>query len=229
MGRLVPAVSRALDILELFTEHDSLSAPEITSLLGLPRTTVFELVNTLVERSYLLEIGEDGKRFELGPATVALGQRYQENADLNRHGQVVSQAVSQRCRETVHVAIRDEDHVIYVAKADSSHPVRMVSAIGRRLPAHCTAVGKILLAGLTPDEFDDLYPQGTSLKKMTERSIGSVADLRKAIARVRESGISSEYCESNEDVACVAAPVFDASGQVVAGMSISVQIGRAHV
>lgn len=226
MGRIVPAVTRALDILELFNEYDTLSAPDITAHLGLPRTTVFELVNTLVERSYLLEVGEDGKRFELGPATVALGQRYQENVDLSRQGQVVSQMVSEQCHETVHVGILDEDHVIYVAKADSSHPVRMVSAIGRRLPAHCTAVGKILLAGLTSRQFDEVYPRGTTLKKMTARSIGSVTELRKAVAVVRTNGVSSEYCESNEDVACVAAPVFDAYGKIAAGMSISVPVVR---
>lgn len=226
MGRRVPAVSRAFDILELFIEHETLSAPDITASLGLPRTTVFELVNTLVERSYLLEVGEDAKRFELGPATVVLGQRYQENVDLSRQGQVVSHMVSERCHETVHVGILDEDHVIYVAKADSSHSVRMVSAIGRRLPAHCTAVGKVLLAGLDTREFDALYPSDDPLKKMTGRSISTLAELHKAIDGVRGSGIASEYCESNEDVACIAAPVFDAGGNVAAGISISVPVGR---
>lgn len=226
VGRLVPAVARAFDILELFIERDTLSAPDITHHLGLPRTTVHELISTLLERSYLLEVGEDSKRFELGPATVALGQRYQERVDLSRQGQLVAQKVSEQCSETVQVGIRNEDSVIYVAKADSSHSVRMVSAIGRRLPAHCTAVGKVLLAGLSPSEFDRLYPPGSTLKKMTERSISSASELKEAIAQVRRDGIATEFCESNQDIACIAAPVYDFDGALVAGLSISVPVIR---
>lgn len=226
MARLVPAVARALDTLELFLEHDTLGAPDIAARLGLPRTTVHELVHTLVQRQYLLEVGTDSKRFELGPATVALGQRYQDRVDLSRQGQLVSQSVSDQCNETVHVGILDEDSVIYIAKADSSHSVRMVSAVGRRLPAHCTAVGKALLSGLSADEFDSIYSQHKDLPKMTVRSIAKVDELRWAVAAVRETGIATEFCESNEDIACVAAPVRDVTGAIVAGISISVPTNR---
>lgn len=226
MARPVPAVARALDTLELFLEHDTLGAPDITARLGLPRTTVHELVHTLVQRQYLLEVGSDTKRFELGPATVALGQRYQDRVDLSRQGQLVSQSVSEQCNETVHVGILDEDSVIYVAKADSSHSVRMVSAVGRRLPAHCTAVGKALLSGLSPEEFDAIYSSHSDLPKMTVRSIATVDELRAAVNGVQETGLATEFCESNEDVACIAAPVRDVTGTVVAGISISVPTNR---
>jgi IclR family transcriptional regulator, KDG regulon repressor len=117
-------------------------------------------------------------------------------------------------------------HVIYVAKADCTHPVRMVSAVGRRLPAHCTAVGLMLLARLDARRLDELYPLGDTLPALTKRSITSAAQLRSRLAEIRAYGIAGEYCESNDAVACVAAPVTDRTGTTVAALSISVPIVR---
>lgn len=225
MARAVPAVSRAFDILELFLREPALSAPEITARLGLPRTTVHELVNTLVEREYLAEAG-DTHRFRLGVRSFELGSAYGERLDVAQEGWQVAEQVAARCQETVHVAVRDGVEVLYVAKVDSTHPVRMVSAVGRRLPAHCTAVGKVLLSALDRADFDALYPRGQRLPTMTARSVSSATALWRALARVRESGVGSEYCESNESVACVAAPVYDRRGAMAAAMSISVPVLR---
>jgi IclR family transcriptional regulator, KDG regulon repressor len=102
----------------------------------------------------------------------------------------------------------------------------MVSAVGRRLPAHCTAVGLMLLARLDADRLDELYPVGDSLAALTKRSITSAAQLRTRLTEVRGCGIAEEYCESNDAVACVAAPVTDRAGVTVAALSISVPIVR---
>jgi DNA-binding IclR family transcriptional regulator len=134
--------------------------------------------------------------------------------------------VAGRCGETVHVGVRDGIDVLYVAKVDSRHAVRMVSAVGRRLPAHCTAVGKALLAALPRAELDVLYAKAT-LTAMTGNSITDRRTLRRELNRISdEGGMAREYCESNEAVACDAAPVRDRSGEVVAAMSISVPILR---
>lgn len=151
MGRLVPAVTRALDVLELFLDGDgTLSAPEVTRRLQLPRTTVHELLTTLAARSYLVTAPDQPGRYRLGVRTYQLGSRYAEQLDLAAEGRQVAQQVAETCGETVHVAILEETDVIFIAKVDSTHAVRMVSAAGRRLPAHCTSVGKMLLAAL-PD------------------------------------------------------------------------------
>lgn len=229
MGRLVPAVTRALDILELFLEGDgTLSAPEITRRLQLPRTTVHELVTTLAARSYLVAIPEQPGRYRLGVRAYQLGSRYAEQLDLAAEGQQVARDVAETCDETVHVAILEDTDVIYIAKVDSTHAVRMVSAAGRRLPAHCTAVGKMLLACLAEDELEARLPapDGAPLTAMTENSITSPAALRTALTGIRERGIAVEQRESNPDVSCVAAPVRDSRGQVVAALSISVPMIR---
>lgn len=226
MARAVPALERAFDVLELFLDEHELSAPEITAKLGLPRTTVHELVGTLTARGYLTPAGRDSNRFRLGVRGFQLGSAYAERLDLAREGQAVAEQVVEQCNETVHIGVLDGDNVLYVAKVDSSHPVRMVSAVGRRLPAHCTAVGKVMLAALPPARFDELYADQTPVA-MTENSITDRERLRRELTEIAGPGrIAREYCESNDAVACVAAPVSDRSGTVVAGMSIAVPILR---
>ncbi|MER7518374.1 IclR family transcriptional regulator [Streptomyces sp. NPDC126499] len=226
MGRLVPAVTRAFDILELFLQSDdTLSAPEITRKLGLPRTTTHELLTTLAARHYLALVPEQPGRYRLGVRTHQLGSRYAEQLDLAAEGRRVAQEIAETCDETVHVAVLEDLDVIYIAKVDSTHAVRMVSAAGRRLPAHCTSVGKMLLAALPEAELDARI-DGRELAAMTPNSITDPAALRAELAAVRARGTATEHRESNPDVSCVAAPVRDGSGRVVAALSISVPVIR---
>jgi DNA-binding IclR family transcriptional regulator len=226
MARAVPAVTRALDVLELFLDRNTLTAPEVAERLKLPRTTVHELVNTLVDRSYLIASESSPIRYRLGMRLFQLGNRFAEQLDLAREAQQVAAEVAGACDETVHIAVLDGAHVVYVAKVDSTHPVRMVSAVGRRLPAHCTAVGKVLLAALSTEALEARYPPGQSLPAMTPNSVTSPARLRAVLSEVRAQGVSYDNCESNDAVRCVAAPVADHSGAVVAAISISVPIIR---
>ncbi|MGA4845635.1 IclR family transcriptional regulator [Streptomyces sp. G5(2025)] len=226
MGRLVPAVTRSLDILELFLEGDgTLSAPEVTRRLQLPRTTVHELLTTLAARSYLAQIPDQPGRYRLGVRTYQLGSRYAEQLDLAAEGQQVAREVAETCDETVHVAILEDTDVIYIAKVDSTHAVRMVSAAGRRLPAHCTSVGKMLLASLPQPELETRL-KGREFVAMTPASITDPDELAAVLADIRERGVAVEHRESNPDVSCVAAPVRDSAGRVVAALSISVPMIR---
>ncbi|MEV7035406.1 IclR family transcriptional regulator [Streptomyces sp. NPDC093272] len=227
MGRLVPAVTRALDILELFLDGDgTLSAPDIVRRLQLPRTTVHELVTTLSARSYIVSVPGQPGRYRLGVRPYQLGSRYAEQLDLAAEGQQVARSVAETCDETVHVAILEGTDVIYIAKVDSTHAVRMVSAAGRRLPAHCTSVGKMLLASLPERELAARIPDDAGLVAMTPNSITEPGALREALTAIRARGIAVESRESNPDVSCVAAPVLDRTGQVVAALSISVPMIR---
>lgn len=227
MATLVPAAARAFDILELFLDHPGeLSAPDVVRLLQLPRTTVHQLLATLTERQYLSPSPDSSGRYRLGIRTFQLGSAYRERLNLAREGEFIAARISESCGETVHLGVMDGRDVTYIVKVDSPHPVRLVSEVGRRLPAHCTAIGKALLAGLTDAEFDGLYRGVTVLPSLTPSSITTVAQLRREVAIVRETGSSSEYCESNESVACVGAPVFGEDGSVIAALSISVPTHR---
>ncbi|GAA3235584.1 IclR family transcriptional regulator [Streptomyces thermocoprophilus] len=194
--------------------------------LQLPRTTVHELVTTLAARQYIVPVPGQPGRYRLGVRPYQLGARYAEQLDLAAEGQQVARTVAETCDETVHVAILEGTDVIYIAKVDSTHAVRMVSAAGRRLPAHCTSVGKMLLASLPEQELAARIPEDAVLAAMTPNSITDPAVLRETLAEIRRRGIAVESRESNPDVSCVAAPVRDRTGQVVAALSISVPMIR---
>ena len=225
MARVVPAVIRALDILELFLDRPQLSAREVAEKLDLPRTTVHELLVTLVARSYLITIPGQPVRYRLGMPLFQLGSAFAGRLDLVREAQSVAREVAARCDEAVHVAVLDGADVVYLVKVDSTHPVRMVSGVGLRLPAHCTAVGKILLASLDPEDLEAILTKGV-LPGMTPDSITDSDLLRAHLDQVRAEGVAVDVGESDNAMRCVAAPIRDHSGATVAAMSVSAPIIR---
>ncbi|MEU6662018.1 IclR family transcriptional regulator [Streptomyces sp. NPDC046821] len=227
MTRLTaPALRRGLDILELLIdEDDGLRVPEITQRLDLPRATTHELVNTLVDRGYL-DLSTETGRVTLGVKALRLGAGYERSLDLARVGRECAAEVAAACGETVQVVVRDAASAVFIVRIDSTHPIRLVSQVGSRLPASCTAGGKVLLSALPTAELDAVVPNNSTLQHMTPNSITTRKRLLADLDDVRERGWAEEFCESNEHVACVAAPVYDRLGVCVAAMSISVPILR---
>lgn len=225
--REVPAVGRALDVLGVFLDGKGpRTVAEITAELGIPRSTAYELVQTLAARQCLRLADEHTHRYDLGLHLFELGSAYADSVELSEQGRQVAQELVARSGETVHVATLDSIEVVYLVKADSPKAVRMVSAVGKRLPAHCTAVGKALLSGLDDGEVARRYGDGEWVR-MTPNSLASLDALLAELAQIRERGLALDNCESNADVRCVAAPVRDSSHHVVAGLSISVPAHRA--
>jgi IclR family KDG regulon transcriptional repressor len=228
--RMTPAVARAFAILRLIQHRGPLTARQVGAELRLPRSSVHELVQTLVALDALAPTADGSGRFALHVLLHELGSAYVDQVDAAREGQRVAASVAGSCGETVHVATLDGVDVVYLAKVDSIHAVRMVSAVGRRLPAHCTAVGKALLSELSDDEVARRFGgPAARLPAMTPNSITSLALLRETLATVRALGYALDDCESNRDVRCVAAPVFEHGGGVAAAMSISVPTTRTGV
>lgn len=227
-GRVTaPALRRGLDILELFLEsNDGLKVPEMTERLGIPRASVHELVGALVERGYLQAKPDVPGRFVLCVRALQLGGAYERELDLAEVGRETARRIAAKCGETVQIVVREGKHVVYLVKVDSTHSIRLVSEVGRRLPAHCTAVGKALLAALPDDEVDALFPDDASLMPMTSNSISTKERLFRELALTRERGFAEENGESNENAACVAAPVYDRSGNCISAISISVPSSR---
>jgi DNA-binding IclR family transcriptional regulator len=183
---------------------------------------VHELVGALVERGYLRPAPASSSRYVLGVKAFELGGAYERGFDLVASGRAAARRIAAECGETAQMVIRDGRHVIYVAKVDSTHSIRMVSHVGGRLPTWCTAVGKVMLASLPPEELDALFPDDSALIPMTARSITTKRRLLQELEITRARGWGRESGESNDDVTCVAAPVYDRRGACVAAISISV-------
>jgi IclR family KDG regulon transcriptional repressor len=222
--RMVAAVSRSLDVLEVFlNEPGPLSVAQLSQRVDIPRSTLHEIVYTLRVRGYLEPQG-DG--FSIGLRLFELGNAYRAQLDLAAAGREEASQLVEATGETAQVAILDGTEVVYVAKVDGSDMLRLVSEVGRRLPATCTGVGKAILSGLPDEEVGALYPTDADLVVMTPHSIGSRATLAAQLARTREQGYAFDDCESNVAVRCVAAPIANASGAVVAAISVSVPTVR---
>ena len=222
--RVVPALARGLDVLVLLGQQPDLAAAPIAAALGLPRTTVHELLKTLEARGFIRNAGNS--TYRLGIRLFELGTAVEHGLDLVDVGKRGAEAVAAKCGETVHIGVLDHTDVVYVAKISSIHAVQLVSHLGGRLPAHLTAVGKVNLAYQAEAVLEQLYPLGGQLTTMTPNSLPTTDALHAALRQIRAEGVAWDSCESNPDVYCVAAPIRDAAGEVVAGMSISVPVNR---
>ncbi len=229
MAKTITSVKRALEILELFlTGIDSISVPEIIGRFNIPRTTAHELMQTLVTLNYLERVENQPYRFKLGMRVFQLGNVFAAQLDLTQEGQKVAKKVSASCDETVQIAILEGAEAVFIVREDSSQTLRLVSVVGSRLPAHCTAVGKMLLSGLTHEQLASLYNNQDKLAGMTRNSITSLKELERILADIREQGCAFDDCESNEDARCVAAPIFNRHGRISAAMSITVPQTRMN-
>jgi IclR family KDG regulon transcriptional repressor len=218
----VKSAARVLDIFELLVQHPSgLSLSEICSVLELPKSSAHALLLTLVKRGYLRE-GRRERSYRLGPALFEIGSAYISSTDLISDGQAIVSEVARTCDETVHLAVLDGADVLYVVKEEGTRTIRMVSAVGKRFPAHGTGVGKILLSALDDEALAERFPAGRPLAALTPKTITDPEVLRAEVAAIRSRGYALDYEESTPGLCCVAAPVYGAAGSIVAGMSISV-------
>ena len=191
--------------------------------MRIPRNSAYELVGTLADRQYLRL--DDTGRVTLGARLFELGSRFAQSIDLVREARETAAHLRDACGETVHVAMLDGRFVIYLVKEESRQMVRMMSAIGTRLPAHVSGVGKAMLAGLPEAELRRRLG-AAPLERMTPNSITSIADLLVDLDRTRSRGYAIDNEESSPEVGCVAAAVRDATGEFVAAISISGPVTR---
>ena len=141
-----PAVITAVRVLDALTAFQGAATlDELTKLLDEPRSSVHRILNTLVESEILQRAGPRGG-YRIGPKVMTWGSAFLQGGQHRRRVLEVATPIAARINETVQLAVLDSPDVVFVAYVDSERPVRLVSEVGRRLPAHATAVGKALLA-----------------------------------------------------------------------------------
>jgi DNA-binding IclR family transcriptional regulator len=221
-GSSVKSADRCRDLLELFAATTSdLTLSQVCAETTWPKSSALALLRTLLRRGYLID-APSGNGYRLGPGVAALGSAYLQRIDLVAVAQEVVRWVAHECDETVHLAVLRGTNVLYIAKEEGSGQMRMVSAVGKMIPAHGTGVGKVLLSALSPGEFDRLFPPGHDLPRLTEHTVTDRDALRRMLAEVRARGYAMDDGESTAGLRCIAGPVRDVTGQVVAAMSVSV-------
>lgn len=222
--RRVNAVLRAFQVLDaLMAAGHPMSVSELSSLLGIPRNTTYDLVGTLAEVGVVAS--QDNGQIWLGFYAFELGAAYGNSVDLIRQARDIASALSEQTNETCQLAVLDGREVVYLAKEESRQAVRLVSEVGAHLPAHATAVGKVQLAYLPEHELSALY-EGVTLEQLTPRTVTDLGELKRQLEEIRERGYALDNQEGTPDACCIAAPILNGQGLAVAGLSISAPVSR---
>lgn len=218
------ATTRVLDILErLVVSEHGMTLTELAQSLDAPKSSLFPIIHTLEERRYLQQNYGTG-RYTIGPGALVLGTAFSSNGGMEPVIQVMKQMVA-ACHETCQFGILDHGNVLYVAKEDSTQTIRMISWVGRRLPANATAIGKALLSGLRDDEVRALYANG--LPRLTEHTETNMQALLAQLDAIRAGEIATEREESTAQLACWALPL-RRDGKVFAALSVAVPLFRCE-
>ncbi|QKJ87375.1 Transcriptional regulator [Paramixta manurensis] len=215
----VSSVLKVFGILQALGEERENGITELSQRVMMSKSTVYRFLQTMKTLGYVSQEGESEK-YALTLKLFELGARALQNVDLIRSADVQMRELSRLTRETIHLGALEEDSIVYIHKIDSLYNLRMYSRIGRRNPLHSTAIGKVLLAWRSQAEIKEILHEVT-FTRSTSRTVGSTEELLPVLERVKTQGFGEDNEEQEEGLRCIAVPVFDRFGVVIAGLSIS--------
>ncbi|WBB80502.1 IclR family transcriptional regulator [Micromonospora sp. WMMD882] len=219
----VKSAGRALDVLEALAGSPARrSLVDLARALGIPKSSLHGILRTMIQRGWV-EADATGTRFGLGVRALQVGAAYLRTDDAMGLLAGVLDELSHQFGETVHLGRLDGAHVVYLAKRESVHPLRLYSAIGRHLPAHATALGKALLAE-RPDEVVDRL-LSWPLPALTGHTVTDPDRLHDDLATVRSRGYAVDREENTEGIVCFAMAV-PLQTPAVDAISLSVPTSR---
>ena len=224
----VQSLARAFGILEeVARSRDGISLAELSKRVGLHNSTTFHLVRTMVSLGYIRQLKDD-KRYRIGRPLFALAASALDEIEMVSLATPVLEDLSRETGESGHFAVRMGDSVVVIARTAAPGAFQLTERVGVVRPAHCTALGKVILAALRPDQLDRFLGR-IELTVVTPKSITELDALRTDIDEVRSSGVAFDDGEFNPEVRCVAVPVKDFTGQVIGAIGISGPIWRLSI
>ena len=219
----VASLQKGLDVLTCFgRQHSRLTVSEVGRLTQSSPASARRSLLTLQTLGYL---DSDGKRFWMLPKALLVAHAYLASRPAPSLAQPLLDALSERTRESASLAMLQGDDAIIIARSTARRSLSTGLGIGSRLPAYCAALGRVLLAGLPPDEAARRV-HAMPRPRLSPRTVTDANEVLALVARCREEGYASNDGELELDVRSMAVPVFDRSGQVMAAMSIAVRAER---
>jgi len=218
-GRL-GALGHGLAVLDMFDmDRQKITGAEIARHLGIHKSTASRIASNLVLSGYLVP-ATNGSGFRLSGKLSRLGAIASADTHLTTLSRDHVQALVDDVGETCHVGVLEGHEAVTVVLVDGSYSVRLHSWVGKRNDAHTTAMGKALLAGLSDATIDMLFPK-KALPRRTEHTVATVAALKEQLAVIRRHGFALDNEELELGLRCIAAPIIDHSGSVVAALTIA--------
>jgi DNA-binding IclR family transcriptional regulator len=224
------SVRRALEIFELMLSRgEPLAVVEIVQSLKIPKSTAYELARTLTDAGYLERMGKEGRLF-LGRKLFELGMMYRSQIDLLKEGSQVVEALRDRTGETVQFSVLENEMMLVLLKEEGSHPIRIISRVGSRVPINWAAAARLLVSDFDDAKLQDMLKR-TIVQSPSGKAVMEVEKLIQQIRKFRRQGYAVEINEANDHAGCVAAPVIDASGRCIAAISVVApeqRLGKAN-
>jgi IclR family transcriptional regulator, KDG regulon repressor len=221
----VQSLGRAFAILEeIASRREGIGLADLSKRVGLHNSTTFHLAKTLVSLGYVRQ-EKESKRYRVGRPLFALAASALDEIEMVSLATPILEELSAKTGESGHFAVRMGDAVVVIARTSGPGAFQLTERVGVVRPAHCTALGKVILAALRPDQLER-FLERVELKPSTEKSITEVPKLMREIDEVRRTGVAFDDGEFNLEVRCVAVPVQDFTGQTVGALGISGPIWR---
>lgn len=211
---------KGIEILKMFNEETpTLSLAEIAERLGVSRTTPYRLLYTL-QKAGLLQQDENSKRYELTPQVLELGFTYLNTLQLPEIATPYLEKLRDETNASAHIGILDGREVVYIARTPARGVSTVHVTVGSRLPAHATAIGKVLLAFQPSDRLSGFF-YGSEFRTYTEYTKTALYDLQNELEEIREQGYSISNEEFENGISSVAAPIFNNQGKVIAAVNVA--------
>ncbi|HEV3316729.1 MAG TPA: IclR family transcriptional regulator [Candidatus Angelobacter sp.] len=220
----VGVVMKVLKILEVIHSNPSgLQLKEIAKQTAVNKSTAYRFLAHLQGEGYLYR--DDAGAYVIGPKLARMGSGTNFEESLRKMGRPVLQKLWTATSETVNLAILDGQQILYLDVIESSHTFRFASQNGARRPLYCTALGKAILAHLPEEDTKELLASCT-FERQTPRTLTQPTKLKKDLVKTRMQGYALDNEEAVLGARCIAAPVFDATGKVIGGVSVSGPLTR---
>ena len=218
----IKSIEKALDLLELLLNKEKeMSITEISKELHIGVSTVYRILTTLKCRNYIVQNRQTSK-YMLGAKLFTLDYKVQNKPNLIKIVMPFLHKLSQSTKETINFGILEGRNVICLSKIESSEALKADIEIGEKLPTHCSAIGKSILAYLPEWEFQMLYDNDTEkLPVFTSNSIPSVEKLKKCLVKVRKRGYSIDREEFKIGINCLGVAIMNNEGKAIAGISVT--------
>lgn len=224
----VQSIGRAFAILEeVARNRDGIGLADLSKRVGLHNSTTFHLVKTMVSLGYVRQLRES-KRYRIGRPLFALAASALDEIEMVSLSTPILDDLSQKTGQSSHFAVRMGDAVVVMARTAGRGAFQLTDRVGLVRPAHCTALGKVILAALRPEQLDR-FIERADLKPLTSKSITEIEPLRREIAEVRRVGMAFDDGEFDPELRCVAVPVLDFTNQVIGAIGISGPVWRMSI
>lgn len=215
----VQSLHRAFDILEVIGNSQMpMSIKKITEETGLPKSTVYRLLNNLESRNYAF--CDNNGNYRLGYQLLMMSQWAEKDFEIKNLAKGYLESLNEFTKETVHLAILQKKRVLYVDTVESPYSSRLVAKLGTTNSVHCTALGKALLLNHKDAEILEILEE-QGMEKRTEYTVTKPLDYLKEMEVVRKLGYALDQQESEMEGRCIGAPIYDKTGKVVAAISVS--------